>query len=145
MKRIIISSALLLILLVVGWRYTPRHARERLLGFIGVVSQGDADGIKKIIGDMVLPEAPEERREALIGELKENLRELSARTSDEAGLTGAGDTHDPTLAAAATGELIAASESIVKELEAANDDKSVGGTIVERIVDRILPTAQCKE
>ena len=38
-----------------------------------------------------------------------------------------------------------AAEEIVKELEAANDDKSVGGRIVERVLERILTAPQCQE
>ena len=134
-------------LLGVGWHYTPRHTRERLLGFIGIVSRGNVGDVKTAIGDLILPEDPEERREILIGELKKNLRELRAQAGEGEAAADASGVQASAIAAASTGELIAASEDIIKELEAANGDKSVGGTIIERIIDRALPaqSVECKQ
>lgn len=150
MRRLIISSILLITLVGIGWHYTPQRVRERLLGFVGVAARGDADGVKKAIGDLVLPKDPEERRRVLIGELKKNVDELKRRAIPGVEAeTGAPVIRQSEAAEGAQAEsaeaIIGNTEKLLGELAESNGDKSVGGTIVERIVERILPAAQCRE
>lgn len=151
MIRFFITTLLVISAVAAGWYYTPANVKAQILGFVGIAASRRE--IKNFIEDVVLPADPEERREILVQELKKNVGELKRRAVQggaiEAGVAVAReDAASPALAKAKTEEVIGASEKLLDELRQANDDKSVGGTIIERIIDRVLPATQeivCKD
>lgn len=148
MKKAILGGLLIAGLLGAGWRYAPPRIREQLLGFIGMASRRDVAEIRRAIGAAVLPEDPTERRKALTQELNRRIRELRRRELVEhrgaKATLSAGITADEGMTGSPTAEVLAGAEQIVKELEGANQDASVGTKITERILERILPAAQCR-
>lgn len=154
MKRTVFGGLLITGLLWAGWRYAPPRTREALLGFVGLASrriQGQdvpAAEVRRAVEDAVLPDSPAERREALIRELRQNISDLRRREMIEAegadAAIAAGFSSDDTQASTTAADVLADTERIVKELEGANQDGSAGARVMERIIERILPPAQCR-
>jgi DNA primase catalytic subunit len=131
-----------------GWYYTPAEIKGQILGFVGLASQRRE--VKNFIEDGVLPPDPEERREVVVKELKKNVGELKRRsirsgTVEETALSAGEAGASPAIAAASTASVAAAADKLLDELEKSSGDKSLGGRIIERILERILPAPQCKE
>ncbi len=149
MIKALVSVAAVAGLLWGGWYYLPDSARERLLGFVGMVARRDTEEVQRAIGGILLPEDPTERRAVLAGELKKSIRELRRR--DVSAVQGpdaaaaAGLLADEKTAAVSTADVLRAAEAAIKGLEDANEDASVGRTIVEKILERVLPApaVQC--
>ena len=149
MKKTMFSVAVIAALAGVSWHYASPRTHESLLGFIGMASRRDTAEGRRALGDVILPKDPAARRAALTGQLGKSIRELQRRAiatqqgADAA--TAAGFAADDTLAAKKTAEILAGVANAIKELEGANTDASLGTRVTERILERILPTAQCKE
>lgn len=138
----------MIVLAAAGWRYVPSGVRAGILGFVGIAAQGNRAEVKHFIQDIVLPKDPQERRAALAGELEKNIAELKRRIgADQGGVTAPSDlgvTPDAPGAAirtASTQELLSAAASMIKELESANKDESLGGKVMGRILDTVLPAS----
>lgn len=149
MKKTPFAGILIAALAGASWHYASPQTREALLGFIGLASRRDAGEIRRAIGDAVLPDDPIARRAVLAEGLKRSIRELQRRTiTDEQGTeaaAAAGFVPDKELAGKTTADILAGAGNAITELEGANKDESAGTKITERILERILPAAQCKE
>lgn len=137
----------MIVLVAVGWRYVPSGVRAGILGFVGIAVEGNRAEVKHFIQDIVLPKDPAGRRVALAGELEKNIAELKRRagtdqgraaTSSNSGVTP--DAPGAAIRTASTQELLGAAESMIKELESANKDESLGAKVMGRILDGVLPT-----
>lgn len=147
MIRLFFWTVLVIAAVAAGWYYTPTNIKAQVLGFVGLAAPRRE--VKNFIEDVVLPADPKERQEVLVQELKKNVGELKRRAGP-AGALEAGapvaiqDTASPALAKADTKEVIGAAEKLLGELEKSSGGKSVGGVIIERIIDRVLPAPQCR-
>ena len=145
----------MIILAVAGWRYVPENVKAVILNTVGIAARRDTDEVKHFIEDVVLPKDPAARRSALTGELEKNIAELQRRIEgDKNGIAVSGASApdvggssagvpDAKIRAASSEELITAAAGIVKELENANSDTSVGRKAAERILDTVLPAPVC--
>lgn len=145
MIRFFVGTLLVIAAVAAGWHYTPVNIKAQILGFVGLAAPRRE--IKNFIEDVVLPADPEERREVLIQELKKNVGELKRRAvrsgAIEADAPAAGqDAGSPALAKASTEKVIGGAEKLIEELEKSSGDKSVGGQIIERIIDRVLRVSE---
>lgn len=133
MKNFITMFFVLVFASAVGWYFMPEGWRGKISGAASVILRGDKQEVKKYFKDTILPQDPEKRRTVLLEELKKGLVEVKKENVD--GSVGK--------------DFIATAEEIVKELEEANRDKSIGRGITERIVDKILPAkneiVECKK
>jgi hypothetical protein len=148
MIRFLASTIVLIVGLGAGWYYTPVGVKERVLGFVGLAAPRYE--VKNFIDDVVLPPDPEERREVLVKELKKNVGELKRRsirsgTVEEKALAAVEAGASPAIAAASTASVAAAADKLLDELEKSSSDKSVGGQILERIIERMLPSQESVE
>lgn len=144
MRKFILSTALLIFAVAVGWYYTPQNIRDQLTAFIGLAARRDTGEIKNFLADSVLPQDPKERRGVIIQELKKNVAELKRRSDPKSAKE---KTATPKVT---TEAIIGASEKALGELEKSNDDKPVSQTITERIIEKILPKSssgggQCRQ
>lgn len=154
MKKALFGGLLITGLVWLGWQYAPPRAREALLGFVGMASRRargqdvPAAEIRRAVADAVLPADPAERREVLTGALRRNIRELRRRETIETqgaeAARAAGFAADDALASTTAADVLADTERIAKELEGANQDAGAGTRVVERIIERILPSVQCR-
>ena len=143
--RFLTSTLLMIALAVAGWHYAPQNAKEGVLGIVGIAKRGNTAEVKHFIEDVVLPKDPAERRSALTSELEKNIAELKRRIvagKDDIAAFGSSPAPDAKICAASSQDLISASEEIVKELESANKDMSVGEKATQRILDAVLPVKQ---
>lgn len=140
------TALLMIVLAAVGWRYVPLGMRAGILAFVGIAAQGNRAEVKHFIQDIALPKDPQERRAVLAGELEKNIAELKRRA--ESGTGGVAISFDAVTIPGASGtairtasaqELLNAAESMVKELESANKDEALGGKVMRRILDTVLP------
>ena len=135
----------------IGWRYAPPAAREKLLGFIGVADRArsvDPAQVARDIKEKIMPEDPVARRSALVAALKEKMREIKDNTADETKAEqspASADAGAGRIPEASIGKTVDEAAALVNQLEQVNHDASVGGQIVQRVLERILPAAQCKE
>lgn len=150
MFKFFIYTFLVIAALVIGWHYLPDYVRDRAVAFIGIAARGDKQEVKKFVEDVVLPKDPKEKRKVLLEELKKNITELKKRNivSQEIKSQTNYNTESVTpLKKASADQLIGAAGGIIKELEDANGDGTIGQKITERIIDAILPPrkeAECK-
>lgn len=148
MKKAIFSAVLVAALAGIGWRYASPRTREQLLGFVGMAARRDTGEARRVIGDAVLPQDPRERRASLTGDLHRRIRELQRRdiaeTQGADAALAAGLAPDTALADVPAADVLAGALDIIKELEGANDDASLGTRVTERILERLLPDAACK-
>lgn len=126
MKKFLSATMLVIFASAVGWYYLPQNWREKVFASVGVALRGDKQEVKEFINGTLLPQDPEKRRAALLGELKKKLSEVKKGSTD--GLTSQ--------------NFVGTVEEIVKELEAANHDVSIGREITERILGRISPSVK---
>lgn len=150
MFKFLIYTFLVIVVLIVGWRYLPEHIRNKTAAFIGLAARGNKQEVKRFVEDVVLPKDIKEKRKILLEELKKNITELKGRNivSKEIKSQTNHNTESATsLKKASTDQLIGAAGGIIKELEDANNDESIGQKITERIIDAVLPsrkeTAEC--
>ena len=149
MRKELITGLMIAVAGAVGWHYASPQTRETLLGFVGMASRRDTQELRHTIRDAVLPEDPIARRAALAKNIQRSIRELqrreiTAERGAETAIAG-GFAEDEELSGKTTAEVLAGARNAVAELEGANKDTSVGTKITERILERILPAAQCKE
>ena len=145
-------------LVVAGWHYASPDMKQKLLAAVGIAARGNGAEVKHIIADVILPKDPAARRAALARELEKNIAEMKRRIeaskNEEAILGPAGDAAvvssgtdgpDAKIRVASAADLVSASEGIVKEIESANKDVSLGSRVLERVLDAVLPArgAQC--
>ncbi len=138
MKKFFLTSSALVFILAAGWHYLPQTSRGKVISFIGAAASRDTGEIKNFIGDVLLPPDPEKRRTVLVEELKKNFSEFKRRSSRDGSIKN-GPSSSSQLGKATTQQILGASEKILAELEAANDDKSLPREAAERILDIILP------
>ncbi len=151
MRRFFFATVFMILAVGVGWRYAPQDARQRLLAFIGVANRVRPSGIAQEIKDKIMPEDPVARRAALTAALRQKIAEIQEgagveKSADRGGapagapvLAGTPDTH-----AASVGKSADDAAQLVNQLEQANHDASVGGQVVQRVLNAILPAAQCQ-
>lgn len=150
MIKFFIYTFLVITALVIGWRYLPDHIRNKASAFIGIAAKGDKQEVKRFVEDVALPKDPKEKRKTLLEELKKNVAELKRRNIVPQGIksSASDNTESATsLKKASADQLIGAAGGIIKELEDANNDESIGQKITERIIDAVLPSrqeAECK-
>lgn len=145
MRRFLITTTLAILAVGIGWRYAPPQARERLLGFAGMANRADPARVAQGIREKIAPEDPAARRSALTTALKEKIREIKNNAAggnnpDQSGAPAGA----PHMSAASVGRAADEAAIFVSQLEQANQDASVGGQIAQRVLDAILPAAQCK-
>ncbi|OGZ97008.1 MAG: hypothetical protein A3J10_04295 [Candidatus Sungbacteria bacterium RIFCSPLOWO2_02_FULL_54_10] len=149
MTKALLNGLMLSALAIAGWHYAPPQMRDSLLGLVGMASRRDTAQIRRVIGDAVLPEDPITRRAVLAQDIQRSIRELQRRAitetrgADAALAAGLGE--DQELAGKTSAEILAGAGNAVAALEGANKDTSVGMKITERILERILPGAACRE
>ena len=144
MRKFLLSSILIIFAVAAGWYYVPQDFKDKTAAFIGVAASRDTGEIKNFIGDVILPQDPEKRREVLVKELKKNLLEIKERAMN----TGKAITFPKKLNTKTIEEIISSSEGIIKELEESNDDSSLGEKIQDRVLDLVLPSkasGQCRQ
>ena len=145
MRKFLLSSILIIFAVAAGWYYVPQDFKDKTAAFIGVAASRDTGEIKNFIGDVILPQDPEKRREVLVKELKKNLLEIKERAMN----TGKAITFPKKLNTKTTEEIISSSEKIIKELEESNSDKSLaqeaGGKILDNVFPRRPTAEQCQE
>lgn len=139
MRKFLSATILVVFASAIGWYYLPQNWREKIFASMGVVLRGDQQEVKKFIGEVVLSQDPEKRRAVLLQELKKDVAEIKRR---ESGDTAKSKEDEVGQVATNTGEFIGAVEKVIKELEIANADKSVSREVVERIVERLLPSVR---
>lgn len=143
MLKFLIYTFLVIIALIIGWRYLPDHIRDKTAAFIGLAARGNKQEVKRFVEDVVLPKDPREKRKVLLEELKKNITELKERNNLSLGVKP--DTNHNIKSAihlkqTSSDQLIGAAGGIIKELEDANGDESIGQKITERIIDAVLPS-----
>jgi len=149
MLKFLIYISVLVFAITISWHYLPPHIREKAAAFVGIARKGDKQEVKRFIEEVILPPDPKKRREVLLKELKKNITEVKQRFSNKTKDNAPAKTssNESSFASASSGELIGSAEDLIKELEEANDDASIGEKITERIIDTILPpqsTMECK-
>lgn len=107
----------------VGWYFMSEGWRGKISGAASVALRGDKQEIKKYFKDTVLPQDPAKRRTVFLQELKKSLAEI--KKENAGGSVGK--------------DFIVAAEEVVKGLEEANHDKTLGREVSERIINKILP------
>ena len=117
--KTIFSLAILISLVAVGWYYIPPPTKNKMVAFVGGALDRESKKFPALIRDQVLPEDPEKKREALLGELKQKLAEMKTVVSDI--------------------DLILQSEKILEALEEANQEKP---GITDKILERIFSSPQ---
>ena len=147
MRKFLLSSILIIFAVAAGWYYVPQDFKDKTAAFIGVAASRDTGEIKNFIGDVILPQDPEKRREVLVKELKKNLLEIKERIvkTEKDGKAAA---PLKKINAKTIEEIISSSEGIIKELEESNDDSSLGEKIQDRVLDLVLPSkasGQCRQ
>jgi len=148
MKRFFFATVLMILAIGVGWRYAPPQARERLLGFIGVANRLDPARIARGIREKITPDNPVARRAALAVELKQKIQEMKKSTSvgnitdhaaAPAGAAALADARAADIAKAAD-----EAAQLVDQLERSHQGGSVSGQVVQRVLDKIMPSTQCE-
>jgi len=105
---------------------------------------GKTTEVRNFIDDKILPKDPEEQRQNLINELKNNLSELKSKTSasNYAGIKDSKATSTvmaTTSGSTSINNLINDSQNIINQLESTNQNKTMTQNAAERILDVILP------
>lgn len=140
MKRFLLYTILIIGGTAIGWSYLPENIREKTTAFLGTVLRGDKKEIQEFIGDKILPKDPEEKRAVLLETLKEKVLEIKKQTGDK---TKSGESFENTSSAQKNSQTLAgaikATEDIIAKLEGINTDASIGGKVVDKITQYILP------
>ena len=133
MRRLFIYTILLIFAGGISWTYLPRQARENFMAFIGVAARGNKEELREVLGDVILPKNPEERRGVLITELQKNIQEIKRR---QAGAAAAADNRRSQMS---WPDLLESSEKILEELEDVNYDKSIGAKVTDQVLESVFP------
>ena len=122
----------------------PQETRENVMAFIGMAVSRDKQGLQKFLGDFILPEDPVKRREVLIGELQKSIQEIKkrqAKLSNDDPSVSSGEDPDQMGAETSVSDLLDYSAELLKELQDSNQDKPIGTTVTEKIIDATIPGA----
>lgn len=123
MKKLLSAILVVVFASTVGWYFMSEGWRGKISSAASVALRGDKQEIKKYFKDTILPQDPEKRRTVLLDELKKNLAEIKKRGTD----------------GSISQDFIGPAEEIVKELEAANHDKTLSREVMERVANKFLP------
>ena len=145
MKRFFITTAVLVMVAGVGWRYAPADTRESMLGFIGGARQRSGTAVRDALS-RALPDDPAVRRAAVAGELRRAITEMERRagispTAFMAGAEqGAGVSQNARPASGA--DIAQKTEDLIRELESSAPEPSLPRRITERVLDAMLPASK---
>ncbi|MDP3710146.1 MAG: hypothetical protein Q8R29_00270 [bacterium] len=139
MKRFLIYTILIIGGVTIGWSYLPQNVKEKTTAFLGTVLRGDKKEIQEFIGDKILPKDPEEKREVLLGALKENILKIKKQVTGKAGGSFENTSSVQKGNSGLNSSLLKETEDIISKLEGISADASIGGKVVDKITQYILP------
>jgi len=148
MKRFLIYTVLLSSGLYVGWNYLPPGTQQKTSAFIGGVFKGNLEDVGQFLEEKLKPKNPVETRSNLLGELKTKLSQLQESAEKKIQFSKKNSSGVASLSVRESEEtlqLLQQSDEILKQLEEANKDASVTSSVVDRVLDKILPSDSDEE